>query len=146
MDTMKVLIGGVVAGVIFFASDLGWHLLFGSRMAADMAAAGLTEPALTTTAIAITIALNLLFGVALVWLYAAIRPRFGPGMRTASYAAVFVWLLGTIMATGWVWLGIMSLSSFGIMMVWYLVFTLLAAWAGGRLYSETAPARVGVPA
>lgn len=145
MDTMKVLIGGVVAGVVFFVSDLVSHLLFGNRMAAEMAAAGLAEPALTPLAIVVGITMNLLFGIALIWLYAAIRPRFGPGMRTASYAAVFVWLIGTLMAVGWVWVGIMSVSSFVIMTVWYLVFTHVAAWAGGRLYAEPASTTVGVP-
>jgi hypothetical protein len=46
-------------------------------------------------------------GLAGVWLYAAIRPRFGAGPRTATIAAVVTWflvipvpLLG-LLPTGW---------------------------------------------
>ena len=40
-------------------------------------------------------------GLLLVWLYAAIRPRFGPGPRTATYAALVVWVCGFIFHIDW---------------------------------------------
>jgi hypothetical protein len=146
MVTMRLLIGGVVAGVIFFVSDLASHLVFGGRMTADLAAAGLAEPAMTPAMIATGIAMNLVFGIALIWLYAAIRPRFGPGMRTATYAGIFFWLIASLMSVGWVFMGIMSLSTYAILLLWYLPFTLIAAWAGGRLYREGAPTPAGAVA
>ena len=33
------------------------------------------------------------WGIISIWLYAAIRPRYGPGPKTAVIAAVGVWLL-----------------------------------------------------
>src|ERR1022692_4260888 len=39
-------------------------------------------------------------GIIAVWLYAAMRPRFGPGPRTAIRAGAAVWLLAHAMANG----------------------------------------------
>ncbi|MDQ6700121.1 MAG: hypothetical protein M3Z36_08035, partial [Acidobacteriota bacterium] len=36
-------------------------------------------------------------GIAGVWLYAAIRPRFGPGLKTALIAAVAVCSIGNVL-------------------------------------------------
>jgi hypothetical protein len=40
--------------------------------------------------------LGLLTGIAAIWVYAAIRPRFGAGVKTAIIAGVAVWLLTTL--------------------------------------------------
>jgi hypothetical protein len=42
--------------------------------------------------------LGFLFGIFAVWLYAAIRPRFGPGQATALRGAAAVWCLGYLLA------------------------------------------------
>ena len=39
------------------------------------------------------------YGVIAVWVYAAIRPRFGPGPRTALRAGLVVWLVGYLAPT-----------------------------------------------
>ena len=40
--------------------------------------------------------LGIVTGIALIWIYAAIRPRLGAGVKTAVYAGVVVWILGTL--------------------------------------------------
>ncbi len=35
----------------------------------------------------------IIFGIAIIWLYAAIRPRFGSGVKTAVYAGVAAWFV-----------------------------------------------------
>jgi hypothetical protein len=144
MNTTKVLIGGVVAGAVFFLSDVGFQLLFGGRLAEDMTMAGLSELPMTLGTVVTSIVINMVLGLMLVWLYAALRPRFGPGMQTATRAAVFVWLLACLMLTGWLLTGVFSTVTFVLMVAWYLPFSLAAAWAGGRIYTEpaTAPAAV----
>lgn len=140
MNTTKVLIGGIAAGVVLFLSDIGGLMVFGGRMAADFQAAGLSEPAMTAGLLITTALLDVGLGIALVWLYAAIRVRFGPGMQTATYAGLFVWLLAGVFGAGFVILGILSTATFLILSVYYLVAVILAAWVGGRLYSEEAAA------
>ena len=39
------------------------------------------------------LAMYVLVGIATVWLYAAIRPRYGPGPRTAAIAGFVMWLV-----------------------------------------------------
>ncbi len=39
-----------------------------------------------------------LLGIAALWLYAAIRPRYGPGLKTALCAASAIWLVGIVLA------------------------------------------------
>jgi hypothetical protein len=41
--------------------------------------------------------LGIVGGIVAVWLYAAIRPRFGAGLATAIRAGVVVWFLGTLL-------------------------------------------------
>jgi F0F1-type ATP synthase assembly protein I len=40
--------------------------------------------------------IGLLTGLVAVWVYVAIRPRFGAGIKTAIYAGLAVWLLTTL--------------------------------------------------
>ena len=37
--------------------------------------------------------IGLLTGLVAIWVYAAIRPRFGAGIKTAIYAGLAVWIL-----------------------------------------------------
>jgi len=41
--------------------------------------------------------LGLLTGLAAIWLYAAIRPRFGAGAKTAFIAGMAVWFIGVFL-------------------------------------------------
>ena len=40
--------------------------------------------------------LGIVTGIVAIWIYAAIRPRLGAGLKTAIYAGVVVWILGTL--------------------------------------------------
>ncbi len=52
---------------------------------------GLPEPPLIGSVL--FVAWLIIFGIVIVWLYAAIRPRFGSGVKTAVYAGLAVWFL-----------------------------------------------------
>jgi hypothetical protein len=92
----RVLLGGLVAGVIINVFEF---LLNGVILAKDMEAAiaalgrqmGGGELAMFTV-------WGFLVGIFAVWLYAAIRPRFGAGLSTALCAGVAVWCLGYLLA------------------------------------------------
>ncbi|MFL5550358.1 MAG: hypothetical protein ACJ77Q_07715, partial [Gemmatimonadaceae bacterium] len=74
--------------------------------------------------------------LALIWTYAAVRPRFGPGLRTASFVALLFWLLALIFTAGFRQMGMMSPGLWWMFAFVGLVNFLLAAWAGARIYSE----------
>ena len=81
----SVVLGGLVAGVV-------WTVLGSLATAAfghDFAALPHNRLAAPSGGfITLNVVLDLLEGLSIVWLHAAIRPRFGGGPRTALIAAV----------------------------------------------------------
>ena len=49
--------------------------------------------------------LNVVAGIWAVWLYAAIRPRYGAGLETAAIAGFSWWLIATIATWQWADIG-----------------------------------------
>jgi hypothetical protein len=88
----RLILGGIVAGI---AIDLVDYFVDGvwlaPRWADGMALLGRTG----FSAVQITLfnVIGLLTGLVAIWVYVAIRPRFGPGIKTAAYAGLAVWLL-----------------------------------------------------
>lgn len=132
-----VILGGIVAGIVLNVYDfLMYGLVLRAEFEAAMQAIGKT---MDPNAIYVFVVLDFLFGIWAVWLYAAIRPRFGPGPRTAIIAGLFMWLgFGVLHAVSEAPLGI-----FPTAMVMKGVGTALLAWplaiaAGAKFYSEPA--------
>jgi hypothetical protein len=80
--------------------------------------------------------MDLVLGIALVWTYAAVRPRFGPGPRTAFFSALLFWLLALIFTAGYRQMGIMSSGLWWTFAFVGLINFLVAAWAGAKVYTE----------
>jgi hypothetical protein len=143
INNSRVLVGGLVAGVIFIVTDFLTHgVLLADRMAAELgqAAPGAMERLEDSGAMTVFIVMNLVFGIAVAWLYAAIRPRFGPGMRTAAYAGGFVWVIAAAMHSFFLAAGLMSTSTYAIGAVIWLIALVLGAGVAGWIYTEDAPA------
>src|SRR5260370_10454523 len=102
INMQKVLIGGLIAGVVLNVID---SVLFGVLLKDQMAAAmtSINRPAMTNAQIPWFVFLDFVAGVFLVWLYAAIRPRFGAGPGTAAQAGVAAWFLGSVLVTLFMW-------------------------------------------
>ena len=85
----------------------------------------------------IAILITLVLGIAMVFVYAMIRPRFGPGPKTAVIAALTVWFLvflyNNVIGAA---LGFVPVNMFAIAFGWELVEYLLAALLGAALYRE----------
>jgi len=132
----RVLIGGLVAGLIL---NIGEWLLNGMVLAKDMKdffqKCGLPEPGTNFLVIAVTI--TFVLGIVLVLGYAAMRPRFGAGPKTAIITALFAWfgiyLYQNLIGFG---LGIVPPKALVTALVWGLVEYILAALVGGALYKE----------
>ena len=39
---------------------------------------------------------DFIFAIAFCWVYVAIQPRYGPGISTATRAAVLIWIVGVV--------------------------------------------------
>lgn len=136
INTRGVVVGGLVAGLIINVSEYILNEpVLGARMAAELTAHNL--PPIGGNAIAVFVILGFVLGLVLVWLYAAIRPRFGAGPKTAAIAGGLVWFLDYFYgAVGFGALGLFPTNLIIIALVWGLIELIVAALVGGRLYSE----------
>jgi len=116
INTSKVVVGGLVAGVVMNVFGfLVNGMLLGKRMEAEMLAVAPTLQGKGMGGGAMTgrVLTQFAVGLLLVWLYAAIRPRFGPGMKTATYAALVVWLCGFLFYLDWLYVDMMTPATYG---------------------------------
>jgi FtsH-binding integral membrane protein len=141
MNRKKVFLGGLAAGLVLNIIDfISNTVILGDRMRADANAfkPGLGDQmaAMTGGQIAVYVFFDFIVGILLVWTYAAIRPRFGPGVRTAMYVALVFFVFGLILTFGYKQAGMMSPALwYGYCGIW-LVNLFIASSVGAWLYSE----------
>jgi hypothetical protein len=96
-NRVRVLLGGLLAGVViniveFVTNGIALRESWGAAMQA------LGKPAaLSAGAIAMFNVWGFLLGIAAVWIYAAIRPRYGSGPNTAIRAGVVAWAIAVFL-------------------------------------------------
>jgi hypothetical protein len=96
----RVILAGIVAGIISFA--LWWFfngvLLFQRWVDTTKALNPSGHNAASPPAFLVSMFLIAIAGGILsIWMYAAIRPRFGAGVRTAVFVSVFLWIFGFVL-------------------------------------------------
>jgi hypothetical protein len=137
INTSRVLLGGLLAGVVINLSEWFWNgVVFMDEYNKAMAA--INKPSVMSNA-AMTIYLlwGFLIGILAVYVYAAIRPRFGAGAKTAIRAGLIMWALVYVQVT-------ISFGPMGLFPAWLmwlglpisLVEIVLATWLGARVYRE----------
>jgi hypothetical protein len=90
INMARVLIGGLVAGLVINIGEFVLNM-FVIQAEMEAAVARMNLPPVAGEQIGMYVALAFLLGIATVWLYAAIRPRFGAGVSTALCAGSAVW-------------------------------------------------------
>ena len=137
----RVILGGLVAGVVINAFELVLNLfVLADQAAAAMKALGKTAD-YTINQIATFVALGFVIGILTVWLYAAIRPRFGAGPKTGVLAGVTVWFAATLLPN--IFLTVGGLFPVGFILTGTavgLVEMAVAGAVGAALYQEDASA------
>jgi hypothetical protein len=131
----RVILGGIVAGIVINVLEYLVHeVLLKAQHVEEMKALGKTMPEGGST-IAVWIVYGFAWAIAAVWLYAAIRPRFGPGAKTALCAGLAVWFFDSLLPGIAMWnMTLMPLSpgqNFA-----ELVVQVLAVIAGAAVYKE----------
>ncbi len=133
-----VILGGVLAGVVINIGEFcfnGW--LMAAEMEAAMKALGKPMDPAAPAGIGYFVVSAFVLGILAVWLYAAIRPRFGPGPRTAFWAGLAIWTAAYLYVT----LGFMGMELFptnllALGLLWGFFEVPLATVAGAWLYKE----------
>ena len=131
----RVILGGLVAGLIIniFEYCLNGVILTRDWQAA-MAALGRT---MAPSAIPVFIIWGFLTGIAAIWLYAAARPRFGAGPKTAILTGFALWIFSYALPTMGQWaLHLFPHHLLAIGTAVGLVEVILGSLAGAALYKE----------
>ena len=140
INLSRVILGGLLAGVVI---NIVEGVVNGGLLATDWAdtMSTLHQHSVSTRQIIAFNVWGFAIGILTVWLYAAMRPRYGAGLRTAALAGVFMWTLGFALANfAPVILHLFPLSLVATSLAVELPEMILAAIAGAWIYKEAAEA------
>lgn len=135
----RVILGGIVAGIVVdVLAYIVDGVLLAPQWAAGMKALGHTD--FSSSEIIGFNVLGLVTGLVLIWIYAAIRPRFGAGVQTAIYAGVAVWVVGALIPnlTFMCVAGLFSHRLMAYTTLGGVVEIVVGAITGAALYKEAA--------
>lgn len=142
-NRVRVILGGLLAGVVinvieFITNGVVLRQAWGQAMQA------LGKPAgISAGAIVIFNVWGFLLGIGAVWLYAAIRPRYGLGVKTAIRAGLAAWALAVFLSNLSNYpLGLFPARLLAITTLVALVEIVLATVAGAWIYKEGPAAEV----
>jgi predicted permease len=135
IDGKRVLLGGLAAALVVNAGEG----LFGFFMRTEYESAlrRLGVSLRPGVAAFVPIVWSFVIGVLSVWLYAAIRPRYGPGPKTAFRAALAVWAFNS--ATFSIAMGCLGLFPSRLMAyaaLWSFAEVIVAMLVGAWIYRE----------
>ena len=131
----RVILGGLVAGVII---NIFEFVLNGVVLAKDMEAAiRALGRQMGGGQLAMFVVWGFLVGIFAIWLYAAVRPRYGAGWKTALYVGSAVWTLGYLLSSVTpIALHLFPSRLMAVGLTVGLVEVLAATLAGAWLYRE----------
>lgn len=132
----RVILGGIVAGIVI---DVFEFFLNGIVLRAQWETINAAHniPMWGKNEIIAFNLMGLAMGLVAVWTYAAIRPRFGAGVKTAVYAALLTWVTAYVLMnvspliTGMFPLSLVEMLV-GVGLIEMIVATIVGAW----LYKE----------
>lgn len=136
INVIRVVLGGLLAGLIVNIGETVLNVVvLASQMEAVTKARNL--PPVGGPVIAGFVVMCFVLGIGMVWLYAAIRPRFGPGLGTAVVAGIAVWLL----SFGWAivtdtLMQYIPTDVMAISLVWSFCEVVIGSIAGAWVYKE----------
>jgi hypothetical protein len=142
MNTGRFIAGGLVAGLIINVAEgiINGAILGGPWKEWAARTAAINQPPSEGAGMAIWTVMAFALGLIGVWLYAALRPRFGAGPKTALRAALFLWVTFWVLtalqniALGTVPHHFVMVGTFG-----GLIGIIVAMLAGAAIYKEELP-------
>jgi hypothetical protein len=145
-NRLRVVLGGLLAGVVINLVEYVTNgVVLRNSWAQTMQTLG--KPAEVSAGAIVTFNIwGFLLGIAAVWIYAAIRPRYGAGPSTALRAGLAAWALAVFLSN----LSSYALALFPVRLLVItavvalgeiLVGTLVGAWVYSEKEAETATLR-----
>lgn len=137
INTGKVIVGGLAGGLVLNVVDfLVNGVWLADKWTAQTAKLNPSLDAMASTSIAYYVVTDFILGILIVWLYAGIRPRFGPGAGTAMKAAVAVWIAVALINANLAVSGMYGPKIVALSTVCTLVGMLAGGTLGAMLYKE----------
>ena len=135
INSGKVVSGGLLAGLVYNVFDMLWNFTLLADDMKEMIARMHLDPAVMTDfSKAIPwIVVDFVIGVLVVWNYAAMRPRLGPGVKTALLAGLVPYVAITAVMYGFTSIGVFTMAMFikssGLAIVSMVFGSVAGAWA-----------------
>jgi hypothetical protein len=138
INTGRVVGGGLVAGLVMNVVDgVANGGILGARWAEETKRLGVdVSQAAQSQALMGWVTFDFLCGLVLVWLYAAIRPRYGAGPKTAVIAGLAIWFITHLAFAAWAFTGLYSVGVVAASTLGGLVAGVAGGLAGCALYKE----------
>ena len=138
----RVLLGGLLAGLVINVGESVLNLVvFADQMQLMQEEMGIEAPGAMW--MVLYVVLGFVGGIIITCLYAAMRPRFGPGPRTALMAGSAVWYLAwfwPMVAMAPFFASYFALSAYVVAVIFSFIEVAVAALVGGWAYKEAEPA------
>ncbi len=128
----RVFLCGLVAGLLWSLLSLTLLVLLGGDLI--HAAPRLAAP--SRGLMVFSFLVNLAMGTWAMWLYAAIRPRYGPGPKTAAVAGFAWWVMYSLAKANWGPFGLVSPKALVYLLAATLPALIVTAVIGAWPYEE----------
>ena len=130
----RVILCGVLTGVVWtvLSAISTWYV--GADFNSAVPGNKIFAPSSGLAAFLLTV--NLAGGIWAMWLYAAIRPRYGAGAKTAAIAGFAWWVVSTLADTTWGSFGLVPVKALLPLSAVSLPEMIVAALVGAWLYKE----------
>jgi len=134
----RVALGGLVAGVVANICDnISNGILLTDDMNRMTSRLNLDPDVVSSQGVFVTwVVVDFIYAFLIVWTYAAVRPRLGPGPKTAIIAGLILWAAIAAVLLGYQQMGVFTFDSFLKSAGLLALSTILASLAGGAVYKE----------
>ena len=133
----KVITGGLVAGLVMNVVDYLVNGVFlADKWTAQAAKLNPKLDMMSSASITGYVVIDFILGVVIVWLYAGLRPRFGPGSGTAIKAAGAVWLVAALFNSTLAISGMYGPKIIAVTLCGTLVGMIAGGNVGAMMYKE----------
>jgi len=130
----RVVLCGIVSGVVWTVLSSLITALLAKDFVVAVPGGRLSKPPAGFVAFLFMVAL--MMGIWAMWLYAAIRPRYGPGAKTAAITGLSWWAISSCVDATWGSFGFVAPSAVLPASAASLPALIIAAMVGAWLYRE----------
>ena len=136
INTGRVVLGGLLAAVIVFVSTAARILVLREQIIGFIENHGLQGIDQTEGIIFLAV-YSAALGVLIVWLYAALRPRFGAGSTTAILGGLFYWIsIDLVPYAALLRFDLIPIGGVLVHWIWTVVEIPVASLVGAWVYQE----------